>query len=46
MEQYITLASNTTTWQAPGHLNGAGAKVNLGVVLFEPTEPKDHALFP
>ena len=40
------LASNATTWQASGHLNGAGVKVDLRVVLFEPTEPKDHTLFP
>ena len=40
------LASNATTWQASGHLNGASVKVDLGVVLFEPAEPKDHALFP
>jgi len=42
----FSLASNITMWQASGHPNGAGTKVDLGVVLFEPAEPKDHALFP
>ena len=42
----FNLTSNATMWQASGHLNGAGAKVNLRVVLFEPAEPKDHALVP
>src|SRR6266545_2131430 len=40
------LESNATMWQAPGHLNSASMKVNLRVVFFEPTESKDHALFP
>src|SRR6266508_821127 len=40
------LAFNATTWQASGHLNGASTKVDLGVVLFEPAELKDHGLFP
>ena len=40
------LASNTTMWQASGHLNGAGMKVDLSVVLFELAESKDQALFP
>ncbi len=42
----FSLTSNATTWQASGHLNGASMKINLGVVLFEPAEPKNHALFP
>jgi len=42
----FSLAFNTTMWQASGHLNGASVKVNLGIVLFEPAESKDHALFP
>ncbi len=42
----FNLTSNATMWQASGHLNGAGAKVNLRVVLFEQAEPKGYALFP
>jgi len=42
----LVLAPNAGMWQASGHLDGAGAKVNLGIVFFKPAESEDHALLP
>src|SRR6266545_7233538 len=42
----FVLTSDTATWQTSGHLDGAGTKVDLRVMLLKPAESEDHALLP